>query len=148
MKGQEAFDACYAQLAANIDSLKRELHKLNEAYSQEIKSSAGDKYETSREMLNAERAKASDQLAKQADMLRHLREFENFNATSYVQPGALFQTDKGCFYLAVGLGQLSVNQDKFFAISPVSPLGKAAKGKGVGDTFSVNGIKHHIKAIL
>jgi len=148
MKRQEAFDACYAQLTANMESLKRELQKLNEAYNQETKSSAGDKYETSREMLNAERAKASDQLAQQADMLRHLREFEKFNAALYVQPGALFQTDKGCFYLAVALGQLSVNQDKFFAISPVSPLGKAARGKGVDDTFSVNGIKHHIKAIL
>ena len=57
------------------------------------------------------------------------------------------ETDKGKFFIAVSLGELSFNQEKIFIISAESPLAKAMNGKKEGDAFIVNNLNQFIKNI-
>ena len=64
-----------------------------------------------------------------------------------VNLGSLVETDKGKFFIAVSLGELSFNQEKIFIISAESPLAKAMNGKKQGEFFSLNNLSQAIKNI-
>ena len=130
---------CVQLVEDKIDRLNGLIKSAQDAANDDTKSSAEDKYETNREMMNAEKDKAKRQL-DEAYKLRKVLDVINPNLGSEtVDLGALIQTNIGWFYYAVGLGQLQVGTNKVFGISPVSPLGTILRDAKVGDNFSFNG---------
>jgi len=59
---RDIFRVCSEKVNQRIASLEQELQKLAESAAADTKSSMGDKYETSREMINLEKEKFSSQL--------------------------------------------------------------------------------------
>jgi len=55
-----------------------------------------------------------------------------------VEPGSLVITDNGSFYLAISAGLLTVNNNKYYAVSPASPIGLKLKGLKSGNKFTLN----------
>jgi transcription elongation GreA/GreB family factor len=106
----------------------------------------GDKYETSREMLQQEINNLQLQLNEQ---LKSQQILKSINPISHktVSLGSLVETDKGKFFIAVSIGELSFNQEKIFIISAESPLAKAMNGKKQGEFFSLNNLSQAIKYI-
>ena len=88
----------------------------------------GDKYETSREMLQQEINNLQLQLNEQLKSQQILKNIQTISHKT-VSLGSLVETDKGKFFIAVSLGELSFNQEKIFIISAESPLAKAMNGK-------------------
>ena len=116
------------------------------ASNNDTKSSMGDKYETSREMLQQEINNLQRQLnecIKQQNLLLKM----NTESCDKVQKGALVKTDKGMFYIAVSLGELKLDSTKIMSISEDSPLAKAMFGMKVGSNFTINTIQHHLDEI-
>lgn len=107
------------------------------AANNETKSSMGDKYETSREMVQQEINNLQLQLN---DHLKSQQLLQKLNTDQHTKVGlgSLFQTEGGYFYLAVSLGEICVHNDKIFAISPESPLGTAVFGKKELAPFTLN----------
>jgi hypothetical protein len=103
------------------------------ANSQE-KSSAGDKYETSRAMGQIDRDMNAAQLAQALEEYRFL---ENLPTTLHQQvlPGAIIELDNGIFFAAIGLGQLMINNTAVLAISCKTPLFEQMKLKKRGDSI-------------
>lgn len=116
------------------------------ASNNDTKSSMGDKYETSREMLQQEINNLQLQLNEH---LKSLQILKNVNPISHktVSLGSWVETEKGRFFIAVSLGEITFNQEKVFVISAESPLAKAMNGKKIGERFIVNNLAQIIKNI-
>lgn len=102
----------------------------------ETKSSMGDKYETSREMLQQEIMQIQRQLAVfQAHQIQVRKLTENVSET--IKTGSVVKTTFGNFIIVTSLGELEVDGDKFVSISEQTPLAQQLLGKKAGDAFSV-----------
>ena len=112
----------------------------------DTKSSMGDKYETSREMLQQEINNLQIQLNENMKSLQILNSIQT-NVHKTVGLGSFVQTEKGKFFIAVSLGEINFENQKIFIVSPESPLAKAMHGKSENDTFSLNNLNQEIQKI-
>ena len=134
-----------AVFSDKISKLETLIHQTREA-NNETKSSMGDKYETSREMVQQEINNLLSQLAVAKEQ-RSLLSALQLRASSKVEVGAVVQTQAGMFFIAVATGIFIVEGKKIFGISVESPLAVAMAGKSVGEKFSVNHNEQIIKNI-
>ena len=104
----------------------------------ETKSSAGDKHETGRAMLQLEMEKAGQQLAVINDMKTVLSKIVVENTSEKVCLGSLIITNKANYYLAISAGKLTINAVDYFAVSTNSPIGKQLLGQKKGDIITFN----------
>src|SRR4051794_25630310 len=118
------------RIQSKVDDLQHLIDDLRSSNS-ETKSSMGDKYETAREMLAQEINHLQNQLKVQYDYQNTLSKITSDLCNS-VQNGALVQTDKGKFYISVGLGEIQISDQKVFAVSADAPLVKAMWNLEVG----------------
>ena len=110
-----------------------------ESANSESKSSAGDKYETSRAMGHLDR-EMHGRMYQQAQQERQI--VERLDDTIIYKKGALgafIKTSMGDFFLSVSIGQVEIDGNKVMIISPQSPIGALLVGKIVGDSFSFRG---------
>ena len=124
-----------------------ELSALKDAAASDTKSSMGDKYETSREMINLEKGKVAEQLSNVEKMLITLKSIDVSKVHHEVQLGSIIVTDTGVYFLAVSLGQIRLEETAIFVISPVSPVGRELLGKKIHDVASFGGKIMKIKSI-
>lgn len=147
MKDQ-LYKLCLNFVEQRISTANEALLQAQEASSDDTKSSAGDKFETGREMaqqdINRNKVLLAD--AKQQEALLVSLKEAPFSAS--VRNGSVVLTDQGNFYLSISAGQLKVNEQIYFAISAVSPIGKLLLGKVKGEMFSFNGKNYQINQIL
>ena len=128
---------CKDVLKEKIELLSKEIQLLIEDISEDTKSSAGDKFETSREMANIERQKLSGQLElnkKSLGILANLSE----SVAKEIQLGTIVETSSAIIYIAVSLGIMKVAGQNILAISPNAPLAQVLLGKVVGDEVEFN----------
>ena len=130
------------KLSAKVLNLERLIAETR-AYNNETKSSMGDKFETSREMVQQEINTLQIQLNENLQALNSLKKI-NTNLHQTIGLGSLLETDKGFFYIAVSLGEINFNESKIFVISTESPLGKILFGKKKGEEITLNTIKQKI----
>ncbi|WP_372745559.1 3-oxoacyl-ACP synthase [Lutibacter sp.] len=104
----------------------------------ETKSSAGDKHETGRAMLQLEMEKASQQLAIVNQMKETLQRLTIEDSFKNVKLGSLVKTTKGTYFLAVSVGQVIIDKETYFIVSTESPIGKQLLGKKIGEVIPFN----------
>ncbi|MBF8456940.1 GreA/GreB family elongation factor [Kaistella sp. G5-32] len=143
MNKSEILNIIQIKLSEKIENLERLINETR-ASNNETKSSMGDKYETTREMVQQEINNLQVQLNENIRAKNSLK-LINSNLHQIVGLGSLVQTDKGLFYIAVSLGEITFNQKKIFVISTESPLGKALFGKKKSDEISLNNIRQIIQ---
>ena len=133
------------ELKQRIDEAIADSNKLKESRDNETKSSAGDKYETGRAMVAIEMEKLSKQIYQLTDNLQKLD--VSLEPSKQAKNGSLVITDKGTFFLCIGLGKVKMEALEYFAISGGSPIGKEILGKSPGESFQFNGRKYLISEI-
>ena len=138
-------DIIHQKISEKIQKLEQLIAETR-ASNNDTKSSMGDKYETSREMLQQEINHLQIQLNEHLKSQQILKNI-NPNPHKIVTLGSLVETEKGMFFIAISLGELSFNQEKIFVISAESPLAKAMNGKKTGESFVVNNLSQIIKNI-
>jgi transcription elongation GreA/GreB family factor len=119
--------------------LQEALSQATEASNQDSKSSAGDKHETGKAMMQLEQEKLGKQLQDINTQIELLHKIADSKNKSSAQLGSLVTTNHGRFYLAIGLGKIEIDVTPYFIISPQSPIGLQMVGKKVGEGFEVNG---------
>lgn len=102
----------------------------------ETKSSAGDKYETGRAMIQNEEELYKRQRAETSKILDQLLRIDPDKECHQIEPGALVVLPSGYFYVGAGMGKLTVQEKDFFAISLSSPIGQALKNKKEGEIIN------------
>ena len=129
-----------------IFSLQAELAYLDEGLAEDTKSSAGDKYETSREMANLERQKLLERLALNRKSLTFLTSL-SLHKFDKVQVGSLVRTDSDYLFISISLGVIEFEGNKILFISPGAPLAQALIGCRQDDLIDFNQRKYQIREI-
>ncbi len=113
------------------------LEDLSSSMAGETKSSAGDKFETSRAMMQAdqERYKA---IVITAKGLRQQLSVLSLETSDLIREGSLVLTSQGKYFIAVGLGKVELSEI-IYVISNASPIGRLLMGKSAGESIVFNG---------
>ena len=127
------------QLTAKICTANQSIDSAKEARDNETKSSAGDKYETGREMMQFELDKQNGQLHQLTLLQGELSKVKLQITHQQAAFGSLVITNQGNYFLSVSLGRVVIETEDYYALSLVSPLGKMLLGKSVGDSFVFQG---------
>lgn len=126
-------------LDERVAALEHALRAAKDSRDSDTKSSAGDKYETGREMAQQEIDKHQAQLAKTRLMKNELAAVDVVPEKLVAGFGSLVVCDSGNYFLAVAFGKVALNRIDYFCLSLASPVGQALAGKRAGDRVSFNG---------
>jgi transcription elongation GreA/GreB family factor len=137
--------ACQAFIEQRITAARTAMQAAQESSSSETKSSAGDKYETGREMANAERDRNAAHMQQAQQLQAELARISPDAPCDTVRPGALVRTSMGQFYISISAGQL-LGTD-VFAVSPAAPVAVALKGLRAGQEAVFNGKTVRVLAV-
>ncbi|MEP0366773.1 MAG: 3-oxoacyl-ACP synthase [Cyclobacteriaceae bacterium] len=129
-----------------IAKAQAELKSFSEQSGEETKSSAGDKYETARAMLHLEKEKTAAQLSESIKLKKVLDQIGHGSGNTGL--GKLLATNQGKFFISVSLGMVSSNEEKYFVLSPVAPLGKIFTQAKQGQEVEFNGKKYEVLEVL
>ncbi len=143
---QELYNACLAYVQRSIAAAQQGINEAQQAAKDDTKSSAGDKYETGREMAQQESNRNMAQLHEANKLKVQLQQVPVISSV-VVENGSVVITDSGNFYVAISAGSLQLDGVKYFAISLASPIGQKMKGLKAGESFNLNGKSYSIKEI-
>lgn len=127
-------EACLNPVRERIARITECLELAREASSQETKSSAGDKYETGREMMRIQSDMQALHLYEAQDMLQRLERIDVGQIHDTVRPGTVVKTSRGLYFVAQSLGPVFLDEVEYQTLSLASPLGKALKGLRAGQS--------------
>ena len=131
--------SCQTFIEQRMAAAAQAMQAAQESANSDTKSSAGDKYETGREMATQERDRNAGQLHQARHLAAELARISPDAPCDAVRPGALIQTSLGWFYVAISAGKLMVDGQEYFAVSGAAPVAVALKGKRVGEEAVFNG---------
>jgi hypothetical protein len=144
MNKKDILNVCQNIVLEKLNDLKQSMTDLQESANQDTKSSAGDKYETGRAMVQLE----------QENLMRQSSEFKKINdvlikinpeiSSDTILIGSLVETNHGFFYICAGLGKIDIDNTSIFAVAPNSPIGSVFLGKKKGDQLKLNGRDYKI----
>jgi transcription elongation GreA/GreB family factor len=144
---QSLYAKCVAYVAARIDVAEQAIATAQQSANEETKSSVGDKYETTRAMMQLEIEKNSVQLGESIKLRQALDKINLEKRSETIQIGSLVITDQSSFFLAISAGKISIGNNAYFAVSPSSPIGSKLLGLSAGDIFEFNGRKQRVLEI-
>ncbi len=141
---QELHSLCLASIEQSITEIESAIAERREAMHNETKSSMGDKYETTREMLQQDINMNMERLNKAKQDLATLQRIEPNSSSEIINEGSLVLTNNGNFYLSVSAGKYKVDGLLYYAISITSPIGLQLKSKKSGEEFLLNNRSYKI----
>jgi hypothetical protein len=119
-----------------------------ESANNQEKSSAGDKYETSRAMGQIDRDMYAYQLLEAEKDMNIITNLEIDKINQVIKPGSVFEINSQLIFVAIGLGTILVNNISVLVISYKSPLYEQLKFKTVGDLVFFKNENHQIETIF
>ncbi len=144
---QQLYNACTAYVQQRIETANNAVKEAQASANSETKSTAGDKHDTARAMMQL----AAEQNAKHlsaANKLKHaLTLIDPKSEQSKVSLGSLVLASNGNFYVAISAGKIELDGTLYFAISPTSPMGQILSGLQKGDETEFNGRKIVVKEV-
>ena len=146
MNKKTFFEHLTNSLSEKIARLQLDIADLQKDIAEDSKSSAGDKFETSREMAQQELGKLSTQLSEQ-QRIKSLIENQPIEKPAQVQLGALVETNKGLFLLGIPIGTSSFEGKNIVGIGLSAPLGQLMPHKKKSDHISFNNQEFIIEEI-
>lgn len=135
---QNLKEHCIQYVNKRIETIRKEVNSLQSAANEETKSSAGDKYETGRAMMQLEIEKNATQLAEAIKLKQILDNIKDITSHETVRSGSLVITDQGNFYFAISAGTVEIEGKKYLTASLASPIGSRCKGLSKGKAFALN----------
>lgn len=143
----ELYQLCLNFVEQRIGTANEALLQAQEASQDDTKSSAGDKFETGREMAQQDINRNKQLLADAQQQKAILQSLKDIGGADTARNGSLVITNQGSFYISISAGQLQLEGKTYFAISVASPIGKLFIGKPVGEQILFNGKAYLIQEI-
>ncbi len=132
---------CFNDVEEKIDITQKEINDIQNIANNETKSSAGDKYETSREMLQQEKDKLEQQLSLAIFQKNILSQIDPKIIQENITNGSLAITSIGNFYFSISKGKIKVEQKIYYCISLEAPIGQKLYGQSKNDEIIFQGKK-------
>jgi transcription elongation GreA/GreB family factor len=144
---EQVKSACLGLLKHRIDSFLADEKSAKASAESDTKSSAGDKHETAREMVQQEREMIGKRISEAEKQLGELMKIIETDSSNTIQAGSLIYCTLGWMYLSISLGSIMIGDQKVNIVSMDSPVGKLLKGKNIGDTIELNGKRIIIESV-
>ena len=124
--------------------VKQMIADIAESLLEESKSSAGDKHETGRAMLQIERENAGKQLFEIENLQSLIRKIDIKATSDYARLGSLVYTNHGAFFISISIGMLVVEENNYICVALHSPIGNLLAGKKKTEAFKFNDLEYFI----
>lgn len=145
---QELYNKCQDFLNKRLIVIQNTISDIQNSLQSETKSSAGDKHETGRAMLQLEREKAGNQLSEIEKLKEVLHKINLENQQATVVLGSVVYTTQSNYFIAISAGEIAIGNDAVYAISPYTPIGKLLMGKNVGSKIMFRESSFEITQLL
>ena len=142
------FNHCKTHLEKKMKVLEQLKKNLQRDLTYETKSSAGDKFETARAMIQLENEKLSNQIHEIELNYQKLNAIKDFQTSKNISLGSIIFTDKANYYIAIAADFFEVNSKVFYCISSQSPIGKLLIGKKINESIMFNDVQSTILEII
>lgn len=139
---------CESFAEDRIGRIQNNINSINDSLKSETKSSAGDKHETGRAMIQLEREKLGHQLYEAEKMRQALAGITTLASRENIGQGSLVITTEGMYYISISAGAFKKGPVQIYCISSLSPIGKKLLGKSKGHCFDFNQKTICIKKVL
>lgn len=126
-------------LAEKVDAIRAYIAATLHARNSDTKSSAGDKHEVGRAMIQQELDQQEAQLAKLHGLQQELERVPMDRVYERAAFGSLVTTDHGIYFIAIGMGLIDLGREECYVISLASPAGQALKDSRVGEAVTFGG---------
>lgn len=138
---------CLEYINKRIASIQETIKESQESADEETKSSAGDKYETGRSMMQLDMEQHATRLAEAVKTRDELEKIGSVQNADAVLPGSLVTTDKNSYYISISAGKIDHDGKTYFCVSASSPIGAKLLGLKKGDSFSLNNITQRVQDV-
>jgi transcription elongation GreA/GreB family factor len=142
------YEQCMEYAHRRVQEAQDELSSLRDSAGSETKSSAGDKHETGRAMVQLEQEKATRQLHEAQLLVEALHRIDSAGVSPVVMSGSLVFTDQGDFYISIPAGRIEAEGRSYYALSPAAPLAKALSGRKAGSAVDFGGREYRITRVI
>lgn len=132
------YEKCMDYTHDRIARAKAAMQSAQDATNEESRSSAGDKYNTERAMMQIERDNSAKQLAEAQLLSKAMGQIKISARSSVADLGSLVETSQGNYFIAISIGKIVLDGYTAFAISAASPIGQLLMAKKAGDEVVFN----------
>ena len=144
----EVYEFCQGYVDEKITMIQDQIRRILESLDSESKSTAGDKHETGRAMLQLEREKLGKQLYEAEKLKRTLQKVILQKSGETITIGSLVETENAYYFIAISAGKFITGQTVVYCISSLTPLAQLFLGKKEGDRVRFNEQEHRIVKIM
>ncbi|HIY76237.1 MAG TPA: GreA/GreB family elongation factor [Candidatus Sphingobacterium stercorigallinarum] len=130
---------CNEQYQNKLQEIKIAIAVAQDTLHNETKSSMGDKYETSREMVQQDLNRLTQQERQLQEELTRLSQVPMQALGNTVTLGSIVETDQYTYFIAVSLGVQRIGRNDYMCVSPQAPIAKLMIGKKKGDQIEFRG---------
>ena len=134
-------------LQKKLENLNFLIDTTTESRDIDLKSSVGDKHETSRAKIQNDLDNYYRQLMILESQINIFNKIDLSVKYNKVAQGALVETNKGIFFISTGISKIVIENKTIFAVSMISPIGMAMKGKRELQSFNFRNISYTINKI-
>ncbi|MDC0177374.1 3-oxoacyl-ACP synthase [Polaribacter sp.] len=145
---EELFKLCEAFVNKRLQTVNEIISSNQKALQSETKSSAGDKHETGRAMLQLEMEKSGQQLSGIRQMKEVLAKTDRSKNSEIAHLGSIIETNFANYFLSISAGKIIIRNKTYYAISVSSPIGNLLLGAKKDKEIIFNGKKIQIKKII
>jgi len=145
---EELYNACLIFIENRFSTINTTISEIQESLMSETKSSAGDKHETGRAMLQLEREKAGNQLAEIQKVKEELSKVDVTKTSNIIGLGSIVYTTQNNYFISISAGKIQVNNLTYYAVSPNTPISQVLLSKKAGDEIKFRGQKFQIKSVI
>lgn len=142
------YNTCQTFLDSRLEVIQHAILDIQNALQSETKSSAGDKHETGRAMLQLEREKAGQQLSEIQKLQETLQKIDLQSKSNKVTLGSVVKTSKANYFVAISAGEIKIDNTLYYAISASTPIAKLILSKEINDTITFRDSNFTIIEIL
>ena len=123
------------------------LESIQESIRSETKSTAGDKHDTTRELMQQERNKAAQNISHQLLAQKTIIELRKSKISKQIGFGSLVQTNRSWIYIGLSFGKVIYGDHEVLCVSAVSPLARAFESKRENQEVNFNGVVYSIEKV-
>ncbi|WP_040279684.1 3-oxoacyl-ACP synthase [Psychroserpens damuponensis] len=142
------YNHCQLFIDNRFKTIQNTINEIQDSLTTETKSSAGDKHETGRAMLQLEREKAGQQLAEIQKVNHILSKIDISKSSEIVTLGSIVYTTQANYFVAISAGEVTVENEKFYAISAITPIAQLIIGKQKGELISFRNLEFEITKVV
>lgn len=133
---EELYEACLKHINERINNIQERLTDIEEARNKAVKSTAGDKFETDRAMMQMKEEELNVQMVQAVSVKQNLEKIHSMSPSDHVQLGSLVETSNGSYYLSIGVGKVKLEGETYYCISTQSPIGQLLLNRKRGDKIN------------